>query len=76
MDADLKALHHAVNVLLKARREAKRAVRACRQAGSNQWGSNWEGQHYADQLAHYSEIAGSQAKQAETDVLTLWEALN
>ena len=76
MDADLKALRRAVNALLKARREAKRAAKACRQAGGSQWGGSWEHRHYLDELEQCSESASNQVKQAESDVLTLWEALD
>ncbi|TDN39825.1 hypothetical protein A8B98_16675 [Hymenobacter sp. UV11] len=76
MDADLKALHSAVNVLLKARREAKRAAKAYSRAGGHQWGAGWDRRHYLDQLEQCSESASNQVKQAESDVLTLWEALD
>lgn len=76
MEADLKALHRAVNALLKARRAARRTAKAAGKARQNRWGMCWERQHYADELAQPSDVAQTRLQQAEAEVLTWWEALN
>lgn len=76
MDADLKALHRAVNAVLRARRDAKRTARAASKAGINHFGVSWDRREYIDRLEAESDQATNALNQAETEVLTLWEALD
>lgn len=76
MDADLKALHRAVSTFLRARREAKRTARALAKAGSGFGPHHWDRMHIHDELSHRADCAQNCLKQAEAEIVTLWEALN
>ena len=77
MNADLRALHTAVNNLLKARREARRTAKALRRNGNGLAGAcGWDQLHHTEQLGRDANSAQGQVQQAEAEVLTLWEALN
>ncbi|AMJ64026.1 hypothetical protein AXW84_00225 (plasmid) [Hymenobacter sp. PAMC 26628] len=67
MDADLKALHSAVNAFSKARREARSTAKALSRAGRHQWGMGWDRRHYLDQLEQCADRASSELAQAESD---------
>lgn len=77
MNADLRALHTAVNNLLKARRKAQRTAKALHRNRSWLAGAcGWDQMHHTEQLGRDADSAQGQAQQAEAEVLTLWEALN
>lgn len=76
MESELKALHQAVEILLKARRDVKRTAHALRKSGSGLGGSGWDRIPYIDQLQHSADSASSSLRSAEINVLASWEALN
>lgn len=75
MENGFKALHRAVNRLLRARRAINHAAAECRRDNSQSWFTKWEGSKLQSQLDYDLKVAQEKYAQAEEALCETWEAL-